>query len=485
MPPRLAAILCFIGICGLFYLDRSKDERDRTSWALWLPIVWLTIAGSRMLSQWLALSSGISFSTPDAYLEGSPVDRLLFTAMVAVSLLILVARRQRTAAVLRQNLPLIVFFAYCLASVVWSDYPFVSFKRWTKGVGNLTMILIVLTDPNPRAAIKRLVSSVGFVLIPLSVLLVKYYPEYGRGYLAWVWTPIYTGVATDKNGLGYDCLFFGLSALWCLTEGLREPLRQQRNRQLLINVVILLMTAWLFYKANSITPTIGFAIGSFMMLMLTVTRRPALVHVVSALAPMVIVVAFVILDLDTYAASAVGRDVSLTGRTELWAEVLRVQQSPVLGAGFESFWLGPRADYLWDKFWWRPNQAHNGYLETYLNLGMVGLLFLMTLIVSGYYHIMKVFKRDPGLAAFLLGLFTATCVYNLTEAAFKGIHPLWIAFLLSVAAPVLAEREEQAAASAPELIGHRPRILETEWARRQAPIAGGMSTRARTGASAR
>ena len=112
MPPRLAAILCFIGIFGLFYLDRSKDERDRTSWALWLPIVWLTFAGSRMLSQWLALSSGISFSTPDAYLEGSPVDRLIFTAMVAVSLLILVARRQRTAAVLRQNLPLIAFFAY-------------------------------------------------------------------------------------------------------------------------------------------------------------------------------------------------------------------------------------------------------------------------------------------------------------------------------------------------------------------------------------
>src|SRR5262245_44612520 len=126
MPPRLAALLCLIGICGLFYLDRSKDERDRTSWALWLPIIWLTFAGSRMLSQWLALSS-INFSTPDAYLEGSPVDRLIFTGMVAVAGVILIRRRERTAAVFRQNIPLLLFFSYCLISVVWSDYPFVSF----------------------------------------------------------------------------------------------------------------------------------------------------------------------------------------------------------------------------------------------------------------------------------------------------------------------------------------------------------------------
>jgi O-antigen ligase len=254
---------------------------------------------------------------------------------------------------------------------------------------------------------------------------------------------------------------------------------------MLVNGVILLMTAWLFYKANSITPTIGFAIGTSMLLMLTMTRRFGLVHFVTALAPVVLVIAFVILDLDTYAASAVGRDVSLTGRTELWGEVLRIHDSPLLGAGFESFWLGPRADYLWDKFWWRPNQAHNGYLETYLNLGLVGLMFLATLVVSGYAHIMKTFRRDPGLAAFMLGLFSAICVYNLTEAAFKGIHPLWIAFLLAVAAPVLADNEQEAIVEETKPQATGPRILETEWARRQAQVAGGMSNRARTGASAR
>jgi hypothetical protein len=98
---------------------------------------------------------------------------------------------------------------------------------------------------------------------------------------------------------------------------------------------------------------------------------------------------------------------------------------------------------------------------------------------------MKTFRRDPGLAAFMLGLFSAICVYNLTEAAFKGIHPLWIAFLLAVAAPVLADNEQEAIVEETKPQATGPRILETEWARRQAQFAGGMSNRARTGASAR
>ena len=144
MPPSIAALVFLVGIAGLFYLDRTSDAK--TSWALSIPVMWLSIAGSRMISQWLSLGS-VSLDNPDAYLEGSPVDRLIFTSMLAAAVLVLIGRRRESLELLRRNLPLVLFFLYCLVSVLWSDYPFVAFKRWTKAIGNVAIVMVVLTDP--------------------------------------------------------------------------------------------------------------------------------------------------------------------------------------------------------------------------------------------------------------------------------------------------------------------------------------------------
>jgi exopolysaccharide production protein ExoQ len=469
MPPSLAAVVFLIGILGLFYLDRTSESK--TSWALSIPVIWLSIAGSRMISQWLSLPGGVSLDNPDAYLEGSPLDRLIFTGLLAVGVAVLIARRQQSGQLLRRNLPIALFFLYCLLSVLWSDYPFVAFKRWSKAVGNLAMVMVVLTDPNPRVAVKRFLARSGFLLIPLSVLLIKYYPAYGRGYLSWVWTPVYTGVSFSKNGLGYDCLLFGLAALWCLYEALQLPKGTQRTRQVAIHGTILLMVFWLLYKADSATSLVCFMLGSMLIIVLSLGRRLALVHFLGVAIPLGAFLVFVVFDLDNYAASALGRDASLTGRTELWAEVLRIHGAPVLGVGFESFWLGPRAQYLWDKYWWHPNQAHNGYLETYLTLGGIGVSLLGALLVSGYAHIVQTFRRDPSVATFMFALFVATIVYNFTEAAFKGIHPLWVAFILCVMSiPKLGKQDDVVVVD--QSAARRPTIFETEWARRaDAPAA--------------
>jgi len=54
-----------------------------------------------------------------------------------------------------KNAPLVVFFLYCAASVFWSDFPIVAFKRWTKVLGNVVMVLVVLTeaDLNTRSSV--------------------------------------------------------------------------------------------------------------------------------------------------------------------------------------------------------------------------------------------------------------------------------------------------------------------------------------------
>ena len=53
-----------------------------------------------------------------------------------------------------------------------------------------------------------------YLLIPLSVLLVKYYPQIGRQYDYWQGTAMYVGPTTSKNMLGVLCLIGGLFFFW-------------------------------------------------------------------------------------------------------------------------------------------------------------------------------------------------------------------------------------------------------------------------------
>jgi len=54
-----------------------------------------------------------------------------------------------------------------------------------------------------------------------------------------------------------------------------------------------------------------------------------------------------------------GRDSTLTGRTDIWARVIALVHNPVIGTGFESFWLGKRLEAM--QLYQRGlNETHNG-----------------------------------------------------------------------------------------------------------------------------
>jgi O-antigen ligase len=424
-----------------------------------------------MVSQWFGAGLGM-MDSPEEYLEGSPIDSLILALLLVAALVVLAARGRRTIDVLRSNLPLVLFFSYCALSTIWSDYPFVAFKRWTKGLGNIAMIMVVLTDLDPIVAIKRLLARLTFLLVPLSVLFVKYCPELGRAYDRWTGVAYYNGVAVGKNSLGAVCLVCGLSSLWLVLECLRE--KNQKGR-LLAHLTVLAMTMWLFALVNSATALACFLAGGSVLVFLAITRkRIAIIHVAVAVVATSAIAAFVFLDAYTSIVEAFGRDATLTGRTELWDEVLRLQPAPLLGAGFESFWLGSRAEYLWNKYWWHPNQAHNGYIEIYLNLGWIGLSLFVALILNGYRNAIGAVRRDAATGKLMLALLVAAAIYNGTEAAVKVIHPVWLFFLLSVAAvPHLRPREElSSVAATPSAPASDRRTDLHRWKGKNAAVSG-------------
>jgi exopolysaccharide production protein ExoQ len=432
MSPLIATVVCAVGIFGLFVLDRDKGAR--TSKALWIPVVWLWIVGSKEASKWLVQFGVMQAGSLTG--EGTLPDLLLFMGLLVLGVMVLVRRASQAGRLLRANLPMLLFFLYCGASVLWSDFPEVAFKRWMKALGDVVVLMVVLTDGNPYAAVRRLLARVGFLLIPLSVLIIKYYPEWGKGFKHYGLAN-YFGVTTNKNLLGLICMVFGLASLWRFLSAYLDRESMHRTRYMVVHSVLLVMVLWLFSMAKSTTGLACFLLGGSLIVVTSfrgVVRRPLVVHFFVSAA---VLVSFAVLILGVGGGApleAIGKDPTLTGRTDIWHLVLSLSGNPLLGTGFESFWLGPRLEKIYDAFWWHPNEAHNGYLEVYLNLGWIGVALLAILIVTGYRNVALSLRRDPHVGRLMLAYFVVAVVYNFTEAGFRMLDPVWITFLLAIMA---------------------------------------------------
>ena len=191
------------------------------------------------------------------------------------------AEDSSSVSVMADNWPIILYFCYGLISVIWSDYPDVSLKRWIKATGDIVMALIVVTDAQPVVALRRLFSRVGFILLPLSLLFIKYYPYLGRKYNAWTGEQSNTGVTTDKNLLGVTTYVLTLGALWQVIRLWRESSLPNRSRQLVAQCTMLGFGIWILFTSNSATSLSCFMLAAFIMLVTGLPRirgRPAAVH---------------------------------------------------------------------------------------------------------------------------------------------------------------------------------------------------------------
>jgi len=440
MSASIATLLYAAVIAGLFWLDRDKA---RTSFALWIPIIWLSLAGSRSASEWL--QSARPGASSEALLEGDPLNRAVYSGLLALGLLVLLFRGAKVARVLQTNGAIVLFLLYCALSLTWAEYPDVGFKRLAKAVGDFVMILIVVSDREPTVAIRRFLIRPGFLLIPLSVLMIKYYPDLARYYDRWDWTTYYSGVATNKNALGAICLLFGLASAWQFLAALSGRQRTGRVRRLIAHGTILAMVAWLFWLARSMTALACFLLALCLLVALELRRashpgdpnaQSVLVNrmMLHTLVAISIIVPSVVLFIGIEPVlRMLGRSPTLTDRTLVWDLLLDQTSNPLFGTGFENFWLGSRLERIWSVYSWAPNQAHNGYLETYLNLGWVGVALLALVLASGYRTVMIATRRFPSPGTLMLAYFVVGVVYNFTEAAlFRMVTPVWIVLLLAI-----------------------------------------------------
>src|SRR5581483_4392023 len=427
LPAGIASCLTVAFIVWLF--RRDIREKPDVSGALWLPLLWLILGCSRSVSAWLNIF-GLPVSGAPSVEEGSPLDAWFYFALIIAGFCVLANRQVRLSEVISNNGWLIAFLLYCLISVAWSDFPFIAFKRWLKILGHPIMALIVLTEPDPKEALIRLMKRCAYVVVPVSILFIKYYPELGRGFSPWG-GGVNTGIATDKNALGGDCLILGYFFFWYLLQTWQSQRSRWRRNQLWLIAGFSIGIWWLFTQAHSATSSISLIVGILVLLFVGSRRINKNYIGTYMLAALVLLVAGeMIFGLSSHMSENLGRGSELSGRTELWTTLLGLHTNPILGTGFESFWLGKRLEQLEGIFYFIPNEAHNGYLEIYLTLGGIGLFLLIGLFIATFRKIRLELFRDFEWGRYRLGFLAALILYNWTEAAFKTLSPLWFAFYL-------------------------------------------------------
>jgi exopolysaccharide production protein ExoQ len=268
------------------------------------------------------------------------------------------------------------------------------------------------------------VLAAGFiVLIAGSLALGLLAPSVGR--MTFEHPGAWSGLWTHKNTLGG---IMALGVAICAAAAIVTP--DRRNLWIGCAVAAFVLVLLSTSKTALIASALGLGIIAFCML---VRRGPLHTIVAGAVVGTFLVagIGVVFLAPDLIVA-ALGRDLTLTGRTDIWEASARfVEAKPWLGYGYYAFWLPDNGPAYWvrEAVAWQVASAHSSWLELALGLGRLGVvLFALQLLVTLSRGVGVVMQPRAGLWA---PAFLATfALYTLSEShALQANNIFWIIYV--------------------------------------------------------
>ena len=245
---------------------------------------------------------------------------------------------------------------------------------------------------------------------------------------------MWVGVATHKNTLGVLAMVGAVFLLWEVLESWRKGITRVPWSLLAPRMITLGLCWYLLSIANSVTSLLSATLGSVLLVVLhrtSISNRPRRLEMfgISVIAILLMLDSLVGIKEDFL--NAIGRDPTLTTRTEIWPMLMELQPNALVGAGFNTFWAGERLRISFEKFG-GIFQAHNGYLETYLNGGWFGVGILAGVLIAAYLQIRKRLIVGAPEAGIRFVVLIIAAVYNYSEASFNKIGVLWLLTIIAV-----------------------------------------------------
>jgi exopolysaccharide production protein ExoQ len=303
---------------------------------------------------------------------------ILFFIIYLITFALLLLRCQKVIPFLSSNKLVWLFLLLITTSISWSAIPDLTRTRVVAMIGTMAFSLYLASRYTLKEQLKLIAWTFGIVVVG-SFMFAIVLPKYGLmgGVHAGAWRGIYT----HKNALGkmmaISTIVFGTRALapksdrrWVdlmLLGGSIVLLVLSRSSSSLLNVVILSAIA------------VGLSTLRWNYLVLIPTLMGIMATAVSVYAVLTVNADAIV--------GLLGKDLTLSGRTNFWPLVLdKLWESPLLGYGFGAFWQGldgPSA-YVWNGSGFKAPNGHNGYLDLCLELGFIGLMLYGTIFIRKF-----------------------------------------------------------------------------------------------------
>jgi exopolysaccharide production protein ExoQ len=336
--------------------------------------------------------------------------------MYGVALMLIRWRQVLRAA--RTAWPLLALAGLAFLSTAWSVEPMLTLRRSVLLLAS-TMIAIYVGERYSIKAFAHLLAQTFCLMIVLVLLVYLVAPEYVIDYSAY--GGAWRGLSTYKNTFGeYMAVAVLLLAL----------VRFRRFSWL--RYVFLLIAAGLLFLSHSATAVVcgALTLAAVPLWRLMRGKQRLLIGVLVAITFLLGI--YWLLAFPETIFQVLGRDATLTGRTDLWSKLLPViADRPVLGYGYAAFWTGSNAEVL--NVWIGAGRlvpiADNGYIDLCLSLGVAGLALFLCVFTGAFRKAMEYLRSEPGFVA--LWPVTYLCIFaadNICESALltRGTFPFLV-----------------------------------------------------------
>jgi exopolysaccharide production protein ExoQ len=442
MPPEIALLVGTGFVAYAVWSDRKRDYPILEG--IFWPTLWYMVVSSRMVGVWLStwgipLPSGGGDPT-----EGSQIDRYFFTLLTIMGFWVLIRRGFSWRTCFSRNPWPTAFLVFMAFSIVWSGYPFVSFKRYIKILGAVVMALVVLSNERPSDALLTVLRRCLYIHLPMSIVCVRYFRGIGVSFDWSGSSVLWQGISTSKNTLGQVAMLGALYFSWEVTRSWSRV--GWRN----LHVLYVLMALYLLKGSDAGLSMTSVSVCVFALVIFYrlqslrgspegVRRFTRLVAAgVTGLVLLIVAHSIILFPEDSlfgHVITKFGRDITLTDRTYIWTDVYAAAANDrVLGVGVGGFWIGREANIPWNSTkTWVLGQAHSGYVDTYLQLGLIGVTLLTILLLSRVPRLLSTLDENFDFACFRITLFLAIAFVNITETTYlRGDHHLWLLFQMVI-----------------------------------------------------
>ena len=373
-------------------------------------------------------------------------DYVMWGCVTLIALLLLAQFRRSHDYILawRRNALLVLFILYSIASISWSIVPQRSFHTaFIMLAASTTAAVLAMIFP-PRSILKILF----WILLACAVsslLVVILYPQQGI-HQDEIWYGAWRGIFEHKNSFGpLMALGNGLALLSFLSGSNRS------NR--IMYACAYVLTLFLTAMSRSATAVVLWAILNGLTLLYLAWIKWGARWRSRGLLVVVIFTAALAVTFAVFSIFLVmGKNINLTGRVPLWTNLLEnvVSKKPWFGYGLETVWYFP-AFQKWatvSSGW--GNQivavnAHNGYIDILIYLGVFGLLLLCLFLCQGLVSsIQRALKSRTWLDFAPLLIFIYFLVVNLTAdfmVESESFHWIIMVLLLFLPPGRLSDKE--------------------------------------------